>query len=96
MLSKIIKITCLLCIFFLGKGFSLEIGLYAKHETDNPIKRLQVFSERCSGCNYVLALLIENFTFENSYQVPNRNTSSDLIGTEAFAMLNSYRRKNRT
>jgi len=39
---------------------SLEYGLDVKHEGITPIARVQFFAERCSGSNYVEALLLQN------------------------------------
>ncbi len=40
---------------------SLEYGLFAKKEGSVPITKVALFSERCSGSNYILSLIQENF-----------------------------------
>lgn len=39
---------------------SIEYGLIANHSTTTPIKKFAIFSERCSGSNFVVDLLSKN------------------------------------
>lgn len=47
--------------------FSLEFGLDAKKEGDIPLNRVQIFAERCSGSNYLQALIKRNFFLQEEY-----------------------------
>ncbi len=43
----------------------LKYGLYAKKEGVLPIEKVEIFGERCSGTNYLLALTQENFALSS-------------------------------
>lgn len=69
--KRLVKVVCcLVCT----TAFSDNIAINAKRESSQPITRLQIFSERCSGCNYVTALLAQNFEFKNFYPLLERKT----------------------
>lgn len=69
---------CLSCFFWSHLVFLQSMTIDVKHELSSPIKRLQVFSERCSGSNYVTALLIKHFDFENCFTIPERKIPEQL------------------
>lgn len=54
--------------------FSLDYGLDAKREGTKPIRKLQIFSERCSGSNYLRTLLDTNFSFKPN--LPNNDPTA--------------------
>ena len=49
-----------------------SLAIEEKHEGKIPIQRLQIFSERCSGSNYVTALLVQHFRFANCVVMPEK------------------------
>lgn len=51
---------------------------YSKSDKTVPIKRLQIFSERCSGSNFIAALLLQNFHFENFHYTDEESFIDDV------------------
>jgi hypothetical protein len=69
-------------LFSVGTLFSHSIAIDQKRDSLIPIRRLQVFSERCSGSNYVAAFLVQHFDFDNCLDVPERKLPSYLQDSE--------------
>ena len=50
-------IRCFVLIFMTNPIFSLEYGLFAKKDSSVPITKYFLINERCSGSNYLRALI---------------------------------------
>lgn len=51
-------------IFAIAPLFSLDYGVRAKHVGDVPVTHYTIFSERCSGSNYLNKLVLNNLAIE--------------------------------
>jgi len=53
-------VLCLLILICLHQEQLMAYGLYSRHEGNTPITRLALYSERCSGSNYIQSLVLTN------------------------------------
>ena len=67
------KVICVFLLFWVSLIYPID---QAKHADFPSIRRLQIFSERCSGSNYVAALLLQHFDFDNCVDLSHLGSSS--------------------
>jgi len=70
-----LKLICLLLLFTSLRGENLNYGIDAKKEGLLPIKSMAIFSERCSGSNYLKQLLSENLGIELTHEFGHKHFS---------------------